>query len=77
LTPILEFGGLTIGNPMDWPEEGHLLTVENGHGQISLLPLLKGNLLINDLTFKGVDLQLITRSDHTTNLSFPFTFRSL
>ncbi|MEA2115301.1 MAG: hypothetical protein U9P36_07935, partial [Thermodesulfobacteriota bacterium] len=66
LKPILELGGLTIGNPMDWPEEGHLLTVNSGQGQISLLPLLKGDFLINDLTFEGVDLQLVTRSDHTT-----------
>ncbi len=70
LKPTLEFGGLTIGNPRNWSEKGHLLTVESGHGQISLLPLLKGNFLINDLTFEGVDLQLITQSDHTTNYSF-------
>ncbi|MEA3467492.1 MAG: AsmA-like C-terminal region-containing protein [Thermodesulfobacteriota bacterium] len=70
LKPILEFGGLTIGNPMDWPDKGHLLTVEKGRGQVSLIPLLRGNFRINDLTFEGVDLQLVTRSDHTTNYRF-------
>jgi uncharacterized protein involved in outer membrane biogenesis len=70
LKPILEFGGLTIGNPVGWPEDSHLITVQNGKGQISLLPLLRGDLQINDLTFEGVDLQLVTRSDHTTNYSF-------
>ncbi|MBW2683320.1 MAG: hypothetical protein JRC69_07145 [Deltaproteobacteria bacterium] len=70
LKPVLELGGLTIGNPTDWSGEGHLLTVASGHGQISLLPLFKGKFLINDLTFEGVDLQLVTRADHTTNYSF-------
>lgn len=71
LQPSLEFGGLSIGNPRDWPpEDTHLLTVEHGQGQVSLTDLFRGEIRILNLEFSGVDLQLVTRPDHSTNYQF-------
>ena len=71
LHPVLELGGLTIANPHQWPKHEHFLTMRSGKGQIDLLALLHGDIRINDLEFEGVDLQLVVRTDHSTNFQFP------
>jgi len=71
LHPILILGGLTIANPYQWPKQVHFLTASSGKGQIDLLTLLHGDIHLNNLEFEGVDLQLVVRSDHSTNFHFP------
>ncbi len=60
--PSLQLGGVTIGNPADWPDQGgHLLVVENAVAQLSLVKLIQGGLHIHNLEFEGVDLNLVTQ----------------
>ncbi len=70
LQPVLEFEGLTIADPTNWDDAKNFIVVEKARGQLDLLPLIQGNLHINDLELEGVDLRLVTRADKTTNYSF-------
>ncbi len=70
LQPVLELGGVTIANPPGWPEENVFLTVNHGRAQLDLFPLIKGDIHIKDLEFDGVDLRLVTRTNHTNNFNF-------
>jgi uncharacterized protein involved in outer membrane biogenesis len=58
--PGLEFGRVTIANPDTWDDHGNLLSVNKGRAKISLLPLLQGQIRIEDLEFFGADVRLIT-----------------
>ena len=68
--PGLEFGRVTIANPDTWDDHGNLLSVNKGRAKISLLPLLQGQIRIEDLEFFGADVRLVTHPDHSTNFEF-------
>ena len=77
LTPSLELGRVVIGNPHGWPAgQDHLLSVERGIAEISVIELVRGRLHITDLEFSGVDLNLVTRTGGTTNFGFPGLHRA-
>ncbi|MCG6892426.1 MAG: AsmA family protein [Desulfobacteraceae bacterium] len=73
--PMIRFGGISIGNPAGWETEDRFLTADQGQGQIDLLSLLQGDLRIENLELKGVDLLLVTRSDQTVNYRFAIARR--
>ncbi len=71
LNPSLHLGGLTISNPHDWPAaEDAFLAVEEARAQLSLVKLVQGDFHLLNLEFTGVDLNLITRADQSTNYRF-------
>jgi uncharacterized protein involved in outer membrane biogenesis len=69
LTPRLTVNGLKITNP-DWASRPYLATVDKFDIRVSLLPLLRGDLEIIALDFRGVDLLLEKTSDGTNNFTF-------
>jgi len=70
LQPVLEFEGLTIADPADWSDAKNFIVVKKAKGQLALLPLLQGNIHINDLELEGVNLRLITKADQSNNFQF-------
>ena len=70
LHPSLQIGDLTIGNPPDWTLEQPFLRAREGSGSIDLLALLRGQIRIERFSLDGVAIDLITRSDRSTNFSF-------
>lgn len=69
--PVLDFGGITVSDPQDWPEDRKLLTIRSGQAKVRLLSLLWGEVHIDNLAVDGVDLRLVTRGDQATNYDFP------
>lgn len=73
--PLIQFGGISINNPAGWETEDRFLTADQGQGQIDLLSLLQGDLRIENLELKGVDLLLVTRADQAVNYRFAIARR--
>ena len=76
LHPSLQIGDLTIDNPPDWTIEKPFLRAREASGSIDILALLRGEIRIEHLMFDGVAIDLITRSDRSTNFSFASSPRS-
>lgn len=70
LHPSLQIGDLTIDNPPDWATEQTFLRAHEGSGSIDLLALLRGKIRIESLMLDRVAIDLVTRSDRSTNFSF-------
>jgi uncharacterized protein YhdP len=69
LTPRFTVNGLKIANP-DWASRPYLATVDKFDIRVSLLPLLRGDLEIIALEFRGVDLLLEKTSGGSNNFTF-------
>ena len=70
LEPTLEFAGISVSNPDGWEMNNHFLSVKKGSGQINLFSLITGNIQVKNIEFDGVDLQLITKADFSSNYTF-------
>ena len=69
LMPRFVVKGLKIANPV-WTSRPHLASVEEFAIRVSLLPLLSGELKIQLLEFRGVDLLLEVAADGQNNFTF-------
>lgn len=69
LHPTLELEGLTVGNP-DWAAGPYLAKVGRVQTRVSLLPLLRGDLHVEQVTFVDVDLRLEEDEQGRDNFTF-------
>ncbi len=69
LSPRFVVNGLKISNP-DWASRPFLAVVDKFDIRVSLLPLLRGDLKIIRLEFRGVDLLLEEAADGDNNFTF-------
>ena len=69
LRPRIIIEDITIGNP-DWASGAHFAEAEKIGVQVALLPLLRGELRILDVSFTGVDLFIEEGPDGTNNYIF-------
>ena len=66
----IEIGDVTLSNPPDFPSE-NFLTVESANVGVQLIPLLlRQELLLDELSLDGFDIQLIARKDGAVNWDF-------
>jgi len=72
LNPSIELQEISLSNPQDWPGTDKLLDIQYGRIQLVLLPLFRGEIQIDELQFQGIELQLISRKDTSTNYQFAF-----
>jgi uncharacterized protein involved in outer membrane biogenesis len=73
LHPEIVLSKFTISNPPGWSEENHFLVIQRARGKISALSLLRGEILIDELVFEGVEVNLLTQSDLSNNYQFSFS----
>ncbi len=69
LRPRIVIEDITIGNP-DWAIGDHFAEAEKIGVQVSLLPLLRGDLRILEVSFTGVDLFIEEGPDGANNYTF-------
>ena len=73
LKPSIDMEEMTIANPDGWPEGVSFVSAGSGTGQLDALSLLGGNIRVLQFKVSDVDLNLVTRADHSANYSFEFT----
>ena len=66
LIPTVMVGGVSFGNAQ-WGSKPDMATIGNFEAQISLLPLLKGNISVNRLLLSDTDILLETSKDGKGN----------
>ena len=69
LRPRIIIENITIGNP-DWASGAHFAEAEKVGVQVALLPLLRGDLKILDVSFTGVNLSIEKGPDGANNYTF-------
>ena len=69
LRPRIIVEGISIGNP-DWATGTHFARAEKVGIQVALFPLLRGNLMVLDVLFSGVDLFIEEGPDDANNYTF-------
>jgi uncharacterized protein involved in outer membrane biogenesis len=69
LRPRIIIEDITIGNP-DWATGAHFAEAEKVGVQVALLPLLRGDLRILDVSFTGVNLSIEKGPDGANNYTF-------
>jgi uncharacterized protein involved in outer membrane biogenesis len=69
LRPQIVIEDITIGNP-DWTTGPHFAKAEKIGVRVALLPLLRGDLRILDVSFTGVELFIEEAPDGTNNYTF-------
>ncbi|MBW2492361.1 MAG: AsmA family protein [Deltaproteobacteria bacterium] len=69
LRPRIIVEDISIGNP-DWASGAHFATAEKVGVRVALLPLLRGDLKILDVSFNGVDLFIEEGPEDANNYTF-------
>ncbi|MBO6521013.1 MAG: AsmA family protein [Rhodospirillales bacterium] len=69
LNPAIAVDGVTFANAA-WGSRPEMVTVERFAAEVSLLPLLSGQVVVNRLLVEGVDLLAETNKDGTGNWEF-------
>ncbi|MEE8261569.1 MAG: AsmA family protein [Gammaproteobacteria bacterium] len=69
LRPRIVIEDITIGNP-DWASGAHFAKAEKIGIQVALLPLLRGNLRVLDVSLTGVEVFIEEGPDGATNYTF-------
>ena len=69
LNPAIAVNGVTFANA-DWGSKPAMLTVDRFAAEVSLLPLLSGQIVVNRLLVEGVDLLAETNKDGVGNWEF-------
>lgn len=69
LNPAIAVNGVTFANA-DWGSKPAMVTVEKFAAEVSLLPLLSGQVVVNRLLVEGVDLLAETNKDGVGNWEF-------
>jgi uncharacterized protein involved in outer membrane biogenesis len=69
LRPRIILEDITIANP-DWASGAHFAEAEKVGIQVALFPLLRGNLNVLDVSFRGVNLFIEEGSDGANNYTF-------
>lgn len=69
LNPAIAVDGVTFANA-DWGSKPAMLTVERFAAEVSLIPLLSGQIVVNRLLVEGVDLLAETNKDGVGNWEF-------
>lgn len=69
LRPRIILEDITIGNP-DWATGAHFATAEKVGVQVALLPLLRGDLRILDVSFRDVNMFIEEGPDGANNYTF-------
>jgi AsmA protein len=70
-----DFGEVEINNPSGFDQK-HLLRIQNASVGLALLPLFKGEVQVGELAVDGLNLNLITNKDGSTNLDNLFPAES-
>ncbi len=66
LQPTLQVEGIRVGNLPEWPE-ADFATLALGRAQLAVLPLLRGDVEIVEITVEGVRLNLVTNAEGQPN----------
>ena len=69
LWPAMEIEGFRIANPRDWKPDD-FIRLARFRAQIGILPLLKGEIRIEEITAEGIDVLLQSKPDGRTNWEF-------
>lgn len=66
IPPAAQIEGVRIGNPPGWPE-GDLAKLGLARVQLRILPLLRGEILIEEIAVDGLHLNLVTNAQGDPN----------
>ncbi len=70
LLPVVQIEGVRIGNPQGWPE-ADLARLDLARVELRILPLLKGEVLIEEITVEGLHVDLETNAQGEPNWLLP------
>ena len=66
MPPAAQIEGVRVGNPRGWPE-ADLARLDLARAELRVLPLLKGEVLIEEVTVEGLRVNLETNADGEPN----------
>ncbi len=66
MPPAVQIEGVQVGNPPGWPE-GDLVRLHMARVKLRILPLLKGEILIEEITVDGLQVNLETNAEGVPN----------